>query len=389
MSRLGFVVALLTGCLKDTYEPPSSVCPCDQDFSTHPHAGDLQAVVDARVAGGLPGLSVAVRTPDGVWAGAAGSANLEDAIPMNVCHLHHFASIAKTYYATLALRLQELGLLDLDDRLAEHLAADVIDGIPNADIVTLRQLMNHTSGIPDFNSDLGYITGELNYPTEENTPYDLVDEMRGGKPLGAPGEVYSYTDGNYVLLALVIEAVTGDHVASLYDELFDPLGLSATAVYVRGQPEPDCVCNTYWEVGGQRLENVSDDSAEYAIHDIGADGIAASPLDGLTFVEALVRGDLLTEESRAEMRTWAPPSEGEDGYAYGLGIAKRDTVTGVMVGHTGGGVGTGSVLRASPDEDITFVAATNAGMFLPGDLTEQWNEELWDDLAEAAGLVAR
>ena len=129
---------------------------------------------------------------------------------------------------------------------------------------------------------------------------DLVDEVRGQKPLAPPGEDYVYADANYVLLALVIQAVTGDHVAALHDEIIEPLNLGATSVYVRGEPEPGCVCNTYWEVGGDRLENVSDYSAEYAIHDIGADGIAASPLDALTFVEALVRGDLLSEASFAE-----------------------------------------------------------------------------------------
>jgi D-alanyl-D-alanine carboxypeptidase len=376
----------LAAACKSAVETPSSACACDLDFSSHPRAAALQAVVDERVAGGLPGLTVAMRSPEGLWSGAAGFAHLEDAIAMNVCHVHHLASIAKTWYAAVALHLQEQGRLDLDDPLADHLSAEVLDGVPNADTVTLRQLMNHTSGIPDFNSDLAYITGELNDPTEENVPLDLVDEVRGKKPLAPPGEDYVYADANYVLLALVIQAVTGDHVAALHDEIIEPLHLDATSVYVRGEPEPGCVCNTYWEVGGDRLENVSDYSAEYAIHDIGADGIAASPLDALTFVEALVRGDLLSEASFAEMTAFTSVSEGDDGYAYGLGIARRETVTGVLYGHTGGGVGTGAVMRASPDEEITFVAATNAGMFLPGELTDQWNETLWDDLAEAAGL---
>ncbi len=314
------------GCA-DELARPSSDCACDLSFDDHPYAAELQAVVDERVAGGLPGLVVAVRTPDGVWAGAAGSANLEDGVPMNVCHVHHLASIAKTWYATLALKLQEQGRLSLDDRLDAHLGAEVLEGVPNASKLTLRHLMDHTSGIPDFNGDPAYVTGEFNDPFRQNTPLDLVDEIRGDAPLGEPGEVYAYTDANYVLLALALDAVTGDARAALREQVIDPLGLTATTVYERGAPEPDCLCNTYWEIGGDRLENVSDLSAEYAIHDLGADGIAASPLDALAMIEAVVRGDLLTEASRAEMTTWAPPSTDEEGYGYGLGRARRATPT--------------------------------------------------------------
>ena len=379
-------LSVLSACKADI-ERPSSECPCTLDYSDHPRDAALRAVVDERVSAGLPGLSAAIRTPEGVWAYAAGYANLEDQVPMNICHVHHLASVAKTWYAALALLLQEQGEIALDDRLSRYLSPEILDGVPNAEVVTLRQLMNHTSGIPDFNSDPGYITGEFNDPTSQDTPLDLVDAMRGSEPLAAPGEIYSYTDGNYVLLALALETVTGDNIARMRQEILEPLGLSATFLYERSVPEPSCICNPYWEIGGRRLENVSDLSAEYATHDIGADGVAASPLDAMLFVEALLRGDLLSEASLSEMLSVSPPSEDDEGYGYGLGIARRETPTGLLYGHTGGGVGTGAVMRASLDEELSFAAATNVGLFLGGPAAANFDETLWEDLARAAGLL--
>jgi D-alanyl-D-alanine carboxypeptidase len=305
---------------------------------------------------------------------------------MTPCHVHHMASVAKTWYATVALLLAEEGALDLDAKLASYLAPSVLDGVPNADRVTLRQLMSHTSGIPDFNDDVSYIIGELNDPTHPDVPMDLVDAVRGRPALGEPGTVYAYADTNYVLLALVLDEVTGDGIGELHRRLIDPLDLDATTFYVRGAPKPACIANTYWEIGGERLENVSDLSLEYATHDIGADGLAATPLDAMTFVEQLVRADVLTADSLTQMTAWTSQSADADGYRYGLGLARREPDSGEMLGHTGGGVGTGAVMRASPDQEVSFAAATNVGLFLGGPLSEVFDERLWDDLAVAGGL---
>jgi D-alanyl-D-alanine carboxypeptidase len=296
------------------------------------------------------------------------------------------ASIAKTWFATEALLLEERGELDLDALLSSYLDASVLEDIANADRVTLRQVMSHTSGIPDFNDSVSYVIGELNDPLEPNDALGLLDVVRGWDAVGEPGEVYAYADTNYVLLSLVLDEVTGDGIDAIHTDIIEPLKLDATTFYRRGEPEPSCICNTYWEIGNDRLENVSDLSREYATQVTGADGLAATPLDALTFVEAIVRGDLISEDSRSQMTEWSEPSIDDEGYGYGLGLARVMPDTGEQHGHTGGGVGTGAVMRASPDSEVTFVAATNVGMFLGGPLSDVFDEEMWDAFAEAAGI---
>jgi D-alanyl-D-alanine carboxypeptidase len=230
------------------------------------------------------------------------------------------------------------------------------------------------------------VIGELNDPLEPNDALGLLDVVRGWPAVGEPGEVYAYADTNYVLMSLVIDELTGDSLDAIRTDIIEPLKLESTTFYRRDVAEPPCICNTYWETGADRLENVSDLSREYATQVTGADGLAASPLDALTFVEAIVRGDLLSEDARAQMTDWSEPSIDDEGYGYGLGLARVIPDTGEQHGHTGGGVGTGAVMRASPDQEVTFVAATNVGMFLGGPLADVFDEDMWDQFAEAAGI---
>jgi D-alanyl-D-alanine carboxypeptidase len=372
----------LSGCA-DVATPDGDIA-CDADFAAHPRHAELQAIVDDRVANGLPGLAVAVRTPDGVWQGTAGYADLERQIALTPCHVHPQASIGKTYHSVAALRLQEAGELDLDAKLADYVPEERLRGLPNADRVTLRQLMDHSSGIPDFNGDLGFLGHEFDDPLYVDTPDETLDWLRGDAPLLAPGEGYAYADTNYMLLAMAIGEVTGDHYAALREQIVAPLGSVHTTFPEPDEGDPEGRVDAYWEVGGGRLENVSDLQSAYDRQIIGAGNVRTTPAEALAFIEAVARGELLSDEARAQMTTWSPHSERDDGWAYGLGLARRDVDGQIWVGHTGGDAGAGAFSVARPDAEYGIVAMTNVGMFLGGPLGAQFDDDLLAELAAAA-----
>ena len=142
--------ALAAACTLDVplpLEPPPESW--DPALNTHPDGPAFQALLDRYVSEGLPGVVLMVRTPGGVWNGAAGYASIETGALMQPTHRHHAASVTKMYLATVVLLLSEDGVLDLDDRIAQHLPKSIDGPIPNGGEATVRQLLGHTSGIPE------------------------------------------------------------------------------------------------------------------------------------------------------------------------------------------------------------------------------------------------
>ncbi|MCB9698790.1 MAG: beta-lactamase family protein [Alphaproteobacteria bacterium] len=371
------------GC--SDFPKPDSTIDCDApSYAEHPAAERLRAFVDDRVARGLPGFALAVRTPEGVWQGAAGYADIEGGVEMSTCHVHPMASVGKTWHATLALLLAERGLLDLDAPISSVLDEDTLHRLPNAEVVTFRQLMDHSSGMTDFNEDLAYLGFEFDGSRDPRPPDELLDWVRGDAPLFEPGQGYHYTDTEYVLLAMAMDAITGDLVGTMRADLLDPLGMAHTSLPRVGDPDPEGRVNAYWEIGGGRISNISALQAKYDVQVIGAGNVRTTLTDALAFADAVARGPLLSDESRDEMQQWNPSSVDAEGHGYGLGLARRQIDGVTWVGHTGGDVGAGAFLFARPDAEVSMVGMTNLGMFLGGPLSELWNDET---LVEIAGLL--
>ncbi|UCG86835.1 MAG: serine hydrolase [Gemmatimonadota bacterium] len=200
--------------------------------------GDERALEQALVVGiamGIPGLSVAIGLGDSVaWAGTAGYSDVLRRVPVDIDDRFGVGSITKTFVARVILQLVEEGKLDLDKTPQDYLELEVVRSVPNTGAATLRQLLNHQSGIPtwEFQEDwirkgrgdqmeLGYLWGKtetLQYCTEDLLP-----------ATNEPGQRYSYSNTNYTLLGLIIEAVTGnDAAAEIRSRLLEPLGLENT-----------------------------------------------------------------------------------------------------------------------------------------------------------------
>ncbi len=381
MKRALVLSAVLLAACGERVSRPDSRCPCTLDFSDHPRAAEYQELVDRYVHRGLPGLVLLVDSDsDGLWIGASGVASIEDRIEMNGCHVHHGASVAKSYLATVTLLLAEQGQIDLDAPIQDYLPRRIYTNIPNGRSATVRQLMNHTSGIPEYNDQAAYLVDQFNDPLDDVSTEERLAYVYGEDPLAAPGTKVAYADTNFMLLALIVDGITGDHAAELRNALLEPLGLSHTYYHgVDGYPEPECLTNNYFDKkGNRRLENISDVQIYATEQVVGADGIIASPEDFARFFTALIEGEILQSESLDQMEEFEPT--GVERVEYGLGLSRFHTDSGVWLGHTGSTVGSGCFVFRNQERGTTIAGFTNLGLSFPSPLGHEFIPGFWDAL---------
>jgi D-alanyl-D-alanine carboxypeptidase len=353
---VGVMAASCTLDITAPIEPPPETW--DPALNTHPDGEVFQELLDRYVHEGLPGVVLFVRTTEGQWNGADGYAKVETRLPMLPTHRHHAASVTKMYTATAALLLAEDGVIDLDARISQYLPETVYGRIPNGSSATVRQLLGHTSGIPDFSGDLTYDLDFLNDPLGSYPPERLLSYLHGQSPWSAPGDSYFYSNANYLLLALLMDHVTeGSHADVISSRILQPLGLSAT--YYKNEPDyptPPGLVNSYEDVAGDgRLMNVSDMTIHAAEIFMGNASLIATSADFAAFLEALLDGHVIGQTLLSEMQEW------RESVRYGLGLNFIETPFGPGVGHSGGDFGVLSEVRRFPDVDATLVLLVNGG----------------------------
>jgi D-alanyl-D-alanine carboxypeptidase len=245
----------------------------------------------------------------------------------------HFkiASLTKTYTATVVLQLVGEGKVSLDDTVQQRLPGVV----PNGGKITIRRLLNHTSGLADFEGDprylKPYLSGNFGYHW---SPQQLVRIGVSHKPLFAPGKGWSYSNTNYVIAQLIIERITGKPIgAELKRRIFQPLKLDETNYPTKpGLPSP--YAHGYMLLGKLPLTDVTGLSPSLAP---GSGAIVSTVGDVADFYRALLGGRLLKAAQLREMKTTVSEHTGQvvtSGASYGLGIGRSGTSCPGW-GHTG------------------------------------------------------
>jgi D-alanyl-D-alanine carboxypeptidase len=260
----------------------------------------------------LPGIVLGLDVPRcGEWRGAVGD-SVFGTTPMTTDRVMNIASITKTFVAAVVLQLVAEGALGLEDTL-DNWRTD----IPNAATITVRQLLSHRAGVRSHNTDVD-CAPRL---TMSNTPEDLLACIAGDPADFLPGTAFGYSNTGYVLLGLVIEAVTGSDLHSVIrSRLIEPLGLSHTSFGDEAQPEEYATAYD----GHTDATGAFDLSFLWACGDMRSDA-----RDLLTFIRAVVSDDVLDDVSRAEMQTFLPTAESPvpgPGIpaSWGLGISRVD-----------------------------------------------------------------
>jgi len=369
----------MAACTLDVFgpvaPPPDS---WDPSRNTHPDSVAFQSLLDRYVREGLPGVVLLVRTPRGAWNGAAGDARIESGDRMQPTHRFHAASVTKMYMAATVMLLAEDGVVDLDAPISRYLPRERFERIPNGTLATVRQLLGHRSGIPDFSGDFRYDLDFLNDPFGSYPPDRLLAYLERQSPLAQPGKGYFYSNANYYILALVVDGmVGGSHAAVVNDRILGPLGLRAT--YYRNDPSyptPPGLVASYQDLAGDgSLVNVTDLMAHGATVFMGNAGLIATSSDFADFIEGLLAGGLLSPESLSAMQSWTPPSR------YGLGLSYLETPYGPAIGHSGGDTGALAQVRHFPDADATLVLLSNGG---DSGVTDRLFGLLWNEAMDAA-----
>ena len=306
-------VLLVTAVIAASACDRTEVSSGDRD---RPETSDLERAL--RALGTKTGSVALVRTDAGIERDAFGEA--EPGRPADPHDRFHIQSTTKTFVATVVLQLVGERRLSLRDTVGDLLPGVLRTVRP----ITLRQLLNHSSGL-------------------------LGDSIGPGQPTFPPGERHSYSNANYVLLGQIVEEVTGRPLERVVlDRIFRPLDLDDTSYGTAALGSPDEVpWLGYPVVPGPVRGNA---------------GIVSTVDDVATFFAALLGGKLLRPDLLADM---THTIEGEEGFRVGLGIFRNELSCGLAWGHGGDGAGYSTMTLAARDGSKVVVVAQNQSGFDP------------------------
>lgn len=370
--KIGILALALTlnTCQKDEIRPSATCTP--KMAQQHPKGALYQEVIDEYTRKGLPGIALLIRDGAGEWSGAAGKADLEKGIAMQPCHISKVASVTKLFLGVLVMQLVEDEVFSLDDPVHKWLSAKTIKKIANADQVTIRQLLNHSSGIYDLIDDNAFYLAILNSPGRKWNPDELLSYVRGDAAVFAPGTDVEYSNTNFLLAAMVIEAATGQsHALLMRQRILDPLGLSDSYYHWHEALPDGRVAQGYFDLynNGTLLEmsNFNTGSGN------GYGGLYSTVYDMSTFIEALLRDKTLLPPNRLEEMLTITSEDLNTMEAYGVTIRKdflERAPNEYGLGHRGRDLAYSADLFYFPNQDITMAYLINYGTDAKSELRE-------------------
>lgn len=302
--------------------------PANLDYKSHPDASRFQTLLNETVDKGLPGIAMLVKSPAGLWIGSGGQSDLNRNLPFDSFTRSRLGSVTKTFIATATLKLAEEGLLGLDEPISKYLDPDIASKVANSNKITIRQLLNHTSGLPKEPMTVSPVRALEMFtddPYREVSVKEYLSALYGVPPLFAPGKSWSYSNFGYSLLGQIIGKVTGqDQWKMVHSRVLAPLGLTDT-FFDENERVPPGTARGYADLYGNGT--LTDTSDMDAIHPLDAEGgMVSNVYDLYRFLDALFNGNLLKKSSMTEMLTCvkAAPDEGLDAYGLGLGCTPVD-----------------------------------------------------------------
>jgi D-alanyl-D-alanine carboxypeptidase len=317
----------------------------------------LQAVLDDEVnIQKTLGFQAYIRTPDGkTWSGVSGTTDLARKHLMRRDDVLRIGSSTKTFTAVLVMKLVEDGRLSLDDPLAKWFPE-----IPGAETITIRNLLNHSSGIAEI-IPKGMMKSII--PSTYWQREDLLRLIASDKPAFAPGSQFSYSNSNYILLGYIVEDVTGKTVLQLlHKQITDPLRLEHTYL-IPYEPAP-----TNLVTGFDRdlshfpgMLDIQPDNTSWATLAFTSGAMASTADDLGLFIENLFADKFLSAATMKEMTTFIPAVnpgfEAQTG--SGFGLMRLEVGGQELYGHVGQFMGSTSIALVSPYKGYIIAVTSN------------------------------
>lgn len=323
----------------------------------------LQTVLDQAVNRcGVPGIQAAVRTSDGkTWAGVSGSVDLERRRPLQREHILRVGSVTKLFTATVVFQLIKEGKFSLDDSLARW-----FPDVPNAKEITLRQLLNHHSGVLNVLEVPSLIFRSI-WPGTYLQPNELVRMIEPRKPHSAPGVGFSYSNTNYVLLGLIAEQVSGERFETLLRQrILNRLGMKNT-YFVPYEAVPDKLIYGFDRdlIPLPGLFSIAPHDKGWPTAAYASGALVSTAEDLLSFTDALFTGKLVSPASLKQMTTFLPAKspDTKSQTGQGLGIMRFEVEGREWWGHTGEFIGFTAITAYAPKIGWTISLIGNLSVF--------------------------
>jgi D-alanyl-D-alanine carboxypeptidase len=278
--------------------------------------------------------------------------------------LFSIGSISKTFVAATLGRLAQRGTIGLDDPLSKYLP-----DFPNAANISLRQMLNHTSGIREPFDDQNMADAILANPAQPWTTAQVLSWI-GGTPYFAPGAGYHYSNANFILLGEVIEKATGQSLASLVrSEFLTPLGLSHTFLQTE-ETVTGAKAHGFMAPASRPRDNSAGTMIPFTAEATAfgpAGAFVSTPTDLARWASALYGGNVLDQATLAAMVDISPmlPYKPATARSYGLGFEETTIAGQVAWGHVGHLDGFMSAMEYLPASHVTIVVLENAEWAAP------------------------
>jgi D-alanyl-D-alanine carboxypeptidase len=343
--------------------------------SAQPRSADLSALLaslqakinELHQAASFPGATIGFVLPDGRSASVSvGLADVERKIPLKPTDRMLAGSIGKTYVSAAILQVVQEGKLDLDAKIESLFGSDAwFPRLPNAKDITLRMLMNHSSGIPEHVLNKGFIAAMKKDPDRIWKPEELIAYILDAKPLFAAGHGWSYADTNYILAGMIFERVTKKTVyGEVERRILKPLKLDRTIPSDR-RALPEVIIGYSMPNSPFGFEGPVILDGKFIINpqmEWTGGGFASTAEDLARWAKLLYEGKVLKKETLDQMLTGVEAKEGRGsgaGNKYGLAVQIRQSEWGMSYGHGGWFPGYLSEMEYFPRQSIAVAVQFN------------------------------
>ena len=361
-----FMVAV--GCKKPQIMQTRNIgpdAPWADSSSKHPKAAFFKALIEKYRKLGLPGISLLVNDANGTWIGATGKADIKNDIDFVPGTVSKAASITKLFMGTLVFKMMEdsvntgMGYSALHKKVKDWLPSSITDKLPNGNQITLGQCLKHETGLPDVIEEDNFYLAVLNNPNKKWKPEELLEFIYNKQPDFAPGDTAVYSNTNFVIVTMILEAQTGKkHADLLKDYILNPLGLTNT-YYQPYDQLPNSVAQGYYDLyNNNSIVNVSNLVTGSGN---GYGGIYSNLFDLFKFENALfIQKTLLKPSSLSIMQTYGKKDD-TNFYGYGLQKSYIQPDGEYAIGHKGRDLGYSANLFYFSQKGVTHIFFVNYG----------------------------
>lgn len=323
------LAASLSACTSSTTANPSNT-------ATVPATEALRAALaQLTAAGSAPGALALVDTPEDTVTLVSGTSDVATGAAMSDSAATRIASVSKAFNGAVLLALVDRKELQLTDRIGTLLA----DLPPTWRDVTVAQLLQHTSGLPDYIKSPAFIADLTTNPQMQRTPQQLLEYVAGDPPAFAPGTEYLYSDTDNIVAGLIAEQVSGKPYDRLLEDLvYSPLSLQATSLPADVALPPGFIHG--YEVAAEDASPAPEDVSTLINPALAwaSGGMVSTAADLNTFIRSYAAGSQVNDGTRNAQRQWVPGAGGPPGpgvNSSGLALYRYETACGTWLGHTG------------------------------------------------------